>query len=468
MDYQEQPYRDWVDQKPPGVFWIYRLALKLPLEAVRSVHVMGALFSAASAGALCVLARRFLSPFGAALAGGLFGLLSASPAMEGNAANTEVFMLPPLILSQVVFLRAMSSAGRTRVSYMLLCGALTGVAALFKQVAAVNWLFLLFMCPFLAEKGRRIRRSLSFAAWLTGGALLVWGLVLFQFWRVGGLEDFIHDVLTHNLEYVAGTQVITWILAVVCLALWWRRRRRLGCLWLAAWACTSLAGVSASGYFFAHYFQQLLPVLSLAAAGGAAGLEEAGFWGGIPVWARRSATGMLLAVLPVLALLPFAFKYTPEEALARIYPGNSGFGQMPELGRRIAEITRPEDRVYVFGAEPELLFYARRASATRYIFLFPLYGPYADAYEKQVATAGEITRAQPAAAFLYPNLMFLVPGTEQHLTSWTQNYLRENFEPDRLLLDKGAGGFRIVPAKAAPGAALDPQEVVGILFVRRR
>ena len=52
LGHHELPYRDWIDQKPPGIFWVYRLALNLPLDPIRSVHFMGLLFSAASACAL--------------------------------------------------------------------------------------------------------------------------------------------------------------------------------------------------------------------------------------------------------------------------------------------------------------------------------------------------------------------------------------------------------------------------------
>src|SRR6266566_3099288 len=67
LEYNELPYRDWVDQKPPGVFWVYRAALSLPLEPIRAIHLMGFLFSTGSACALFFLARRFASDFWAAV-----------------------------------------------------------------------------------------------------------------------------------------------------------------------------------------------------------------------------------------------------------------------------------------------------------------------------------------------------------------------------------------------------------------
>ena len=80
--------------------------------------------------------------FWAWLAGALFALLAADPSVQGTAANTELFMLCPLILSQIAFVTAANTQKKT-VLFMVLAGALTGVALMFKQVAIVNWL----LCP---------------------------------------------------------------------------------------------------------------------------------------------------------------------------------------------------------------------------------------------------------------------------------------------------------------------------------
>src|SRR5271154_3815979 len=60
LDHHELPYRDWVDQKPPAIFWVYKLALNLPLESIPAVHLMALLFSAASACSLFFLSLRFM------------------------------------------------------------------------------------------------------------------------------------------------------------------------------------------------------------------------------------------------------------------------------------------------------------------------------------------------------------------------------------------------------------------------
>src|SRR6202453_3360119 len=89
LEHHELPYRDWVDQKPPAIFWVYRLAFCLPMDPVRAVHFMALLFAAASACALFFLALRFMSRGWAFLAAILFVLLSADPLLYGTEANTE-------------------------------------------------------------------------------------------------------------------------------------------------------------------------------------------------------------------------------------------------------------------------------------------------------------------------------------------------------------------------------------------
>jgi hypothetical protein len=481
MGLHELPYRDWVDQKPPGIFWVYRLAMALPLEPVRAVHLVGALCAAASAGVLFLLARHFLETFWAAVAGALLGLLSADPTVQGNAANTELFMQLPLLLSQLALFGAASGSG-TRRRFMVLCGMLVGLAGLCKQVAALQWVFLALVYPMLCTEEKKLRQTLAFAGWSAGGAAVVWGGVMSYFLLEHGWHEFIDNVLLHNLDYIGAlsgadrlahlkdavtglvkSQAIIWLFSVVGGALWWERRQQQSLLYLLLWITTSAVGVNVSGYFFPHYFQALLPAFSLAAALGASGLEKARGWAAAPEWRRRAALLGVLALLPAVVIFPFLFRYTPKEAASLIYPGNP-FAEMPELGQRLAEVTRPEDRVFVFGSEPELLFYARRASATRYIFLFPLFGPYAHAREKQVATALEVTAARPAAAFYLPNELFNLPHSEHYLASWSFDYLHKNFQADRWLGMDAAGAFHVLPAM--PGAAA-PANSVGELLVRK-
>jgi 4-amino-4-deoxy-L-arabinose transferase-like glycosyltransferase len=486
LGYNELPYRDWVDQKPPAVFYVYQLALSLPFEDVRAIHFVGLLFSAASVCALFFLGLQFIDRFWAFLGAALFALLSSDPLVQGTAANTELFMLCPLILSLIAFLVAAAKTKRC-VLFMVLAGALTGIAVMFKQVAVVNWFLLAALYPVFAPREKRWRGAVSFIAWSATGLLTVLALVLLYFWRRGGLIDFVDNVFTHNLEYIgsigastrleycwgtlttlARTQAVAWVFAAAGLAVLFRTGRAKWFLFIAGWLLTSAIGVSASGYFFPHYFQQLLPPLALAAAAGAEWFAAIPVWKIIPTWARRTALSIVLAVLPAITLWPFLFKYTPAESVRKIYPGNF-FAEMPEFARRIESLTPPEKPVFIFGAEPELLFYARRPSATRYIFLFPLYGPYGSVRQKQTAAAIEIEHARPSTAVYLPNALFFVSGTGQYFTQWSMSYLQEKFYADTWLIADEFSAARI--ESVAPGREADPltagEQLIGAILVRK-
>jgi 4-amino-4-deoxy-L-arabinose transferase-like glycosyltransferase len=485
LGHNELPYRDWVDQKPPAVFYVYRFALNLPFEPVRAIHFVGLLFAAASTCALFFLGLRFMDRFWAWLGAALFGVLCADPLVQGTAANTELFMLCPLILSQIAFFTGVAKCQRN-ISFMALAGALTGIACMFKQVAIVNWFLLAALYPIFAREEKRWRGAISFAAWSAIGLLAVLGLVLVYFWWHGGLHEFIDNVFTHNLEYVgavetsarleyswgtltmlARTQTIAWAFAALGLIALLKSARAKWSIFLAGWLITSAIGVSASGYFFPHYFQQLLPPLALAASAGAERLAAVKLWKLIPAWGRRAALTLLLIILPVITLWPFLFTYTPAEAVRKIYPGNF-FAEMPEFARRIETVTPPGRSVFIFGAEPELLFYARRLSATRYIFLFPLYGPYDDAPEKQMAAATEIERAKPSTAVYLPNALFFVSGTGQYFTQWTMSFLRDNFYADTWLATDESGAAGILKATTGESDSVPAgQQLIGAILVRK-
>jgi hypothetical protein len=485
IGFDELPYRDWVDQKPPGIFWVYQLALNLPFEPVRAVHVMGMVFSAASACALFFLASRFMKQFWAIISAVLLAILSADPLVEGTAANTELFMLLPLILSQIALLSAVSE-NRRKIPLAMLAGALTGIAVAFKQVAIVNWPFLVVSYLIFAAATGRARRTLSFAAWSAVGAAAIWGFIGSYFMLRHGLKDFIYNVFTHNLEYVKAvpwsarleyctetlkaisqSQMLIWFFSAAGFVTLCMTKKAKVFLFLAGWMVASMVGVGVSGYYFPHYFQQMLPILCLTAALGAGELEGAYFWKAAPAWSRRAILGMALVILPVIVVYPFIFEYSPKEAVRKIYPSNSVFAEMPDLGKRIAQITRTDDQIFIFGAEPELLFYAQRTSATRYIFLFPLYGPYSDARTRQIETANEVSAKRPAVALYLPNGLFFSPGSEQYFTKWSINYLRENFHVDTYLAIDPSGVVHLIPITSNQSSPVaDERQIIGALCVR--
>src|SRR5258707_8524100 len=114
-------------------------------------------------------------------------------------------MLPPLILSQIAFLKAADNP--RNVLLMIVCGTLTGIAIAFKQVAALNWFLLIALYPIFAAAEKRRRSSLAFAFWSGGGLFAIAGIIGLYFWTRHGLGELVDNVFTHNLEYIGA---MTW------------------------------------------------------------------------------------------------------------------------------------------------------------------------------------------------------------------------------------------------------------------
>lgn len=430
----ETPYLDWFDQKPPGIFLVYAAALALPGDPVLAIRLVAALFCAASALALFALVRRLVGDAAGLLAAVLLAWLSADPMLQGPVANTELFMTPWILLASLLSLRIFGAA-RPPVAASLAVGLALGVASAFKQVAVVNAPFLILLYGLRAPRTGSLGNTARFALWLGAGGALVWAAILLGFWLRDGLGPALDAVLLHNLDYAARltldqrlgqlrhflppllpSQGVAWGIALVGGIVLARRDDRFPAIFLIGLAVANAVGVSASGLYFPHYFQQLLPALAALAAAAIVGVApQLGM-------ARRVAIGggTALALAPLVVSAVGFWRLDPAEATQRIYPG-SVFETMPVIAEEIASLTEPEDSVFIFGAEPEILFYARRISASRYIYLFPLFGDFPDAEARQAGVIREIDEARPEVIVWIPNQMFFAPDTPQELTGWTWN-----------------------------------------------
>jgi hypothetical protein len=158
---------------------------------------------------------------------------------------------------------------------------------------------------------------------------------------------------------------------------------------------TSAIGVSVGFYFRPHYFVQLVPA-SAALSGITLG------WIARRLLARSAAvaaTGLAVAslalVVPAVAAnRDVLFAASPADASRHIY-GLNPFPESIEIGRYIRSRSSDNDEIYIIGSEPQILFYADRRSATRYIFFYPLTGPYPEASRRQREAIEEVAGRRP-------------------------------------------------------------------------
>lgn len=483
MGHGEVPYRDSFDQKPPGAFVAYRLALALPGDPVVAIRVVASVAAALGVVALYFVVAPLLGVPAAIFACLLLGFLGADPMIQGPMANTEVFMLPALVAAAAFFLRGLQRS-KGAAAFFVVAGVFLGVATAFKQVAAVNGLFFALLVPLVTGQEDRWRRVLFVCGCLALGGALLWLPLFAWFGFHGALSQALDAIVFHNLDYVVSipasrrlwllvfnggtllaSQGTAWLLALVGLAGLLARKPRFPALFLGGWVLANAVGVSASGYYFPHYFQQLLPMV--AACAGAVLCDS-------PLWRRvstrwRAGLAGTFALVPLLIVLVGFWVMSPANASRRIYPGND-FGFMPVIAREIAAQSSPEETVFVFGAEPELLFYSQRASATRYIHLFPLFGRYGDAYARQREVVDEIASAKPAVIVWNPNAMFFGPGIPQYLPQRLLALLEEQYRLHAVVERRPGEKARLLRVTAAKDVTSDlsTRPMSTRIFVRQR
>jgi 4-amino-4-deoxy-L-arabinose transferase-like glycosyltransferase len=455
----EVPYKANFDQKPPAVFVAYAAFLRLFGESPSAVHWGAQLYTLGTLALVVVLGRKLFDLTTGVVAGAVCAVMLVSPCVDGNAANTELFMLLPLAAGALATLRATE---RDSAAWAAVAGVLGGAALLCKQVALPH------VVLFLGWVVWRSRRRWRLAAALALGCVAVPLLASAAFAAAGAGREFYDCTLGYNLAYAsrltpsayrarlalalgglappfwpALAAAFFWLGPVLFGLMWPAGRSRGGpTLFVLGWLLAALAGASAGGQFFAHYFLPALPPLALLAGASLARL-------GHPPGARRALPYLLATAFAAYAvwLSPWYFLSADSTAKPqRIYgPGNI-FGQSPALARFVAERTRPDEPLFILGSEPQIYFYSRRRCAGRYMFVYPLLTPFADAPDRQREALDDLRRAEPPlviAVFLV-NSTKTFTGTPPDLFDGTKEMLDRSYRVVALVRQGEAGPGELV------------------------
>src|SRR6202521_1599837 len=151
-----------VDNKPPGIFWVYAGTFHLAGNyQMTAVHLAGLLAMAATCLLLFITARAMAGPRAGFLAALFYGVMTGAGNPRLLATNTEVLMMLPLAASVLLMLRRQ----------WVWSGALLVAAGAFRQVAAVNVFLVPVALILLEPRARWPRAGAQFAGGLAVGLL---------------------------------------------------------------------------------------------------------------------------------------------------------------------------------------------------------------------------------------------------------------------------------------------------------
>ena len=401
--------------KLPGVSTLYAGMMLLFGQTHTGIHFGLLLINALTSWLIFAVGKRLVGTFAGVTAAAFFAVTSTLPGVQGLWANAEHFVLPFALSGILSFWHWL---GDRRERYLIASGVLLGCGVLMKQHAAA---FLLFvgLCLswelFIARTGHWTPAVKSLASFAAGAALPI-GIMALIVFALDNFDSFLFWTTEYALGYGTGNtleQGVTNLLrkggplwrqasaigllaAVGPLCLDWSPTRRFDSARLCLLALLSFLSVCPGLFFRPHYFILLLPAVALLAGASLARCHQL-----LCEYTRygllRILPGLLaIAIVGITILVnqEYLIHASPEQVLRRTY-GINPFAEAVAIGEYLRENTREDEKIAVIGSEPQIYFYARRRSATSFIYTYPLMEDQPRAKAMQQQMAREIEAAAP-------------------------------------------------------------------------
>jgi hypothetical protein len=408
------PYRDGLDHKPPVAFYINALALCFVPSTEQGIHLFLLLYNFLTLVCVFYVGKVYFRSLSVGLWSAFaYAVFSASPAIQGFTASTEMYMLLPITLS---LLLAILGARRSRPLFLFLSGVAGAAACWTKQTAFTSVLFVFLFVGFISW--RRSSDSSAPAAlspiqalgsWMSG-AVLFSALPVLYFSIHGILSEFFYWSFEHNVTYsgelslgivferfyvrlaeiVRGDALILGAGVIAGLRLLIKKQS--GGYFVLGFLFLSLLG-AIPGYGYRHYYAQLAPAAAIAGGCGLSSLGER-FRTASGRLSSAVACGVVVVVFPIVMNSRYFLERDPDKICRAYFEGNP-FPESKLLAAYVAEQTAPTDGVFVVGSEPEILFYAQRRSPSSLLMAYPLTTNYPRNMEFQDKVWGEIQRNPP-------------------------------------------------------------------------
>jgi hypothetical protein len=390
-------YRNAADNRTPLVPYAKALIFSVIGDwNIRGAHIVLALMLGLTAIWLWQLARQARDEKAGVMAAVYFTFISfvMMGPVDAMAAHTGWFLIFLSALGMWAFVTALKRGSGT---LALGAGALFALAALAKQPGLLDWGVCVVLCGLTAWTTPERRRdcvklaamlAVGFAAVLVGtycyfAANHAWKDFLQYSWYYN-TQLYVPEVpfrerllgirtpffLTReNTPFALGLAIVAvpWLLCRTLPELSPRTKRFSVLPWLIlGWLASGLISTIISGRDFAHYSIQLMPGLSLAC-----GWVTARLW---EKFGATSATGPGWRKITVRGIIAFGLLSLTWTSVRRASTFDLSDGISKDIGLVIKARTRPTDRMFVWGYEPELHVFSQRLPNTRFIYAVFLTG----------------------------------------------------------------------------------------------
>jgi 4-amino-4-deoxy-L-arabinose transferase-like glycosyltransferase len=430
------PYEHSFLQKPPMVAYSYALASLVAPDVFWAPRILANVFAALATLLIGYIARREFGPGVAMPAMWLMTPMILLPNINQFIANTEMFMLLPLVATVAVYVR--SRHCKSGWEHWLAASVLAALTACYKYTALPLLAFIFAVWSFEEWRAGKSPRVIAghWLAALVGGTAAT-AIVLAPFLLRDGGKRLWECTVIFNRFYASASGFgmgslreklgefwhSWWILFLTLCLLPFNLERRVwfwAALFLVAWLGTV-------GSYYAHYYIAIMPFWALLAAVALRGFAA---WIAIKVSQPQGMLRALFAGIVVLAVCApdarWAVLTREQFQAARL----GTFLEGPLVAARLAQLTTANDFVYVAGSEPQILCYAHRFSPTRFDIAYPLMFPTPLAKGYQAEAIHDLQQFPPAAIVLVRDGLSWLrqPGTPKDFTDFLEKLLAQNYE----------------------------------------
>ena len=380
------PYLDFYNMKMPGIYAFYALLFALFGSSVAAIRMGLIIVNVINAFLVYRLTKKW-SDYRTSLYSCICYLIfSIQVELQGTSTHAEHIAMLFVLSGFLIFTSAVKYKSGIQLFWS---GFLLGTALIVKQPSfsfiAMGFFFL------FAEK---FRNKLATKEFLKTSSVFIAGAILPLLSAVvllsiaGAGKNFYLFAFQYAKEYVSfltiqdgvnnlnvifskalAPNIFLWLLVPAGIVIsFFQSGKSTAKIWFFIF---SFLAVAAGYYFRPHYFQFLVPASSMFAA--------AALVAGEKFFHQRNST---LRYLPFLYLVFAAGSYihnnrslfsagSQDELIREIY-GQDFFNATKKAGEYVAKHSNENSTVAIFGAEPEIWFYAQRKAASGYLYVYPL------------------------------------------------------------------------------------------------
>lgn len=455
------PYEFSFPYKPPMIIYIYMLSQMLFGEVIWGPRVLLALASLAVILFTFLISYKTVGRRAAWISAWLLAVMLILPVNFGNgemadvyyAAVTEIFMLLPAVIFVYLYVLMKEKA-----NYLMwfISGILFSLSVMSKPISPLIFIFVYLLWLLnIWRKKKDITEIIIKTLFALIGFMLMSLLILLPFliydggmamWKQMfgfstcfvsmGSNDF---SLRHLIQRIFIMGKYYWALYVFIL--YYIYKKPVNSFLFLGLLIISFLSVYYS--LIGHYFLQVIPFLAIASAHS------------IDLFLIENAKiGKYALILIVVILLTIIypirniFGKTPQELSLLIYNQYDPFYEAQLVGKKISEITNPNDYIYVEGPDPEIVYFAQRRNAVRmeWTDFMNLDCKAIEGYQEQYIKDIKNNSPEVITLCIYGSCGYLWKDEKaKYFTDFLLGYVDGNYTPVGGWIPKKNGGYWLEP-----------------------